>query len=184
MEEGTPKMRYVVDIDLSEGDCSFCPYFQRYRNEEADCNLAKRELEGVLRDSGKRAVDKLMCFDRPEWCPLHAFTDVMDKKPSKNEASQIVHIELYQSEIEKLDAIAFVNKLNRAQMIAKLIGDYMTAKPYVNHGDHGPEPLFEGDAWTMWHCCGNCDHPISYGDNFCRTCGASIEWPIPKGADR
>ena len=132
MEEGTPKMRYVVDIDLSEGDCSFCPYFQRYRNDEADCNLAKRELEGVLRDSGKRAVDKLMCFDIPRWCPLKA----------------------------------------------------TVSKPYVNHGDHGPEPLFEGDAWTVWHCCGNCDHPISYGDNFCRTCGASIEWPIPKGADR
>lgn len=117
-------MRYVVDIDLSEGDCSFCPCFQRHLNEEADCNLAEKELTGVLRDAETRPGDKAVCFDRPEWCPLKA----------------------------------------------------TVSKPYVNHGDHGPEPRFDGDAWTVWHCCGNCDHPVSYGDSFCHTCGARIDW--------
>lgn len=93
-----------------------------------------------------------------------------------DEPRETVSIELFESETEKLDAMSLANKLNRAQMIAKLIDDYSVAKPYVNHGDHGPEPLFDGDAWTVWHCCGNCDHPISYGDSFCRTCGARIDW--------
>lgn len=52
----------------------------------------------------------------------------------------------------------------------------VAAKPYVNHGDHGPEPRFEGDAWTVWYCCGNCDHPVSYGDAYCKTCGAELDW--------
>lgn len=56
----------------------------------------------------------------------------------------------------------------------------MVAKPYVNHGDHGPDPLFDGDAWTVWHCCGSCDHPVSHGDNYCKTCGAELEWEKEK----
>ena len=153
-------------------------------NEEADCNLAEKELTGVLRDAETRPGDKVMCFDRPEWCPLRQYEEVLagewiesiNKQPLKDEPRETVRIELFESETEKLDAMSLANKLNRAQMIAKLIDDYSVAKPYVNHGDHGPEPLFEGDAWTVWHCCGNCDHPISYGDSFCRTCGARIDW--------
>lgn len=122
-------MKYLIDAALSENDCSFCPCFQRYLNEEADCNLAKREMTGELRKSKSRSCDSVMCFDIPEWCPLVPLKKV---------------------------------------------------KPYVNHGDHGPEPLFDGDAWTVWHCCGNCDHPVSYGDNYCRTCGAELEWPDGK----
>lgn len=52
----------------------------------------------------------------------------------------------------------------------------LTAKPYVNHGDHGPEPRFKGDAWTMWYCCSNCKHPVSRADRFCHTCGATLDW--------
>lgn len=51
-----------------------------------------------------------------------------------------------------------------------------SVKPYVNHGDHGPEPRFDGDAWTAWYCCGKCDRPINYGDNYCSSCGAKIDW--------
>lgn len=54
--------------------------------------------------------------------------------------------------------------------------DEANAKPYINHGDHGPEPRFPGDAWTVWYCCGNCDHAISHGDAYCKTCGARIDW--------
>lgn len=51
-------------------------------------------------------------------------------------------------------------------------------RPYVSHGDHGPKPLFDGDAWTMWHCCGNCDRPVSYGDNYCKSCGIPLDWSM------
>lgn len=50
------------------------------------------------------------------------------------------------------------------------------AKPYVNHGDHGPEPRFPGDAWTMWYCCSACDNPVTEGDRYCKTCGAELDW--------
>ena len=179
-------MKYVIEADLSDGDCSFCPCFQRRLNEEADCDLAEKELTGVLRDAKTRPDDKVVCFDRPEWCPLRPYEEVLagewidsiNKQPLEDEPRETVRIELFESETEKLDAMSLANKLNRAQMIAKLIGDYSIAIPYVNHGDHGPEPRFEGDAWTMWHCCGNCDHPVSYGDGYCRTCGAVLDWEI------
>lgn len=50
-------------------------------------------------------------------------------------------------------------------------------KAYVNHGDHGPEPRFPGDAWTMWYCCPVCDNPVTEGDRYCKTCGTELDWP-------
>lgn len=121
-------MKYVIDIDLEENDCSFCPCFMRPEYSYAVCNLAERDLESRL-DTAEDGKNYVMCYDRPDWCPL-----------------------------------------------ALLADSHEVAKPYVNHGDHGPEPRFEGDAWTMWYCCGNCDHPISPYDNYCKTCGAKIDW--------
>lgn len=117
--------KYVIDIDFGDDDCSFCPFFVQHPHD-AWCVYSddERELTEELRDA-LDGVNKVWCFDRPDWCPLVP---------------------------------------------------YVTAKPYVNHGDHGPEPRFKGDAWTMWHCCGNCDHQISHGDNYCKTCGAKIDW--------
>ena len=31
-----------------------------------------------------------------------------------------------------------------------------TAAVEVSHGDHGPEPRFVGDVWTMHHACSAC----------------------------
>ena len=50
------------------------------------------------------------------------------------------------------------------------------AKPYVNHGDHGPVPRFPGDAWTVWYCCPVCDNPVTEGDRYCKTCEAELDW--------
>jgi len=121
-------MKYVIDIDIEENDCSFCPCFMRPEYSYAICNLAERDLE-PRSDMAKDGKNYVMCYDRPDWCPLSLLAD-----------------------------------------------SHEVAKPYVNHGDHGPEPRFKGDAWTMWYCCGNCDHAISPYDNYCKTCGAKIDW--------
>lgn len=176
-------MKYVIDLNIKENDCSFCPCFARPDYSYAECNLAERRLESRL-DTVKDSKNYVRCYDRPDWCPLVSFEVAMarewvesvNSQPSKDEPKEIIRVELYESEVDKLGGLAMANKLNTAQMIAKLIDDCKVAKPYVNHGDHGPEPRFEGDAWTMWYCCGNCDHPISPYDNYCKTCGAKIDW--------
>lgn len=48
--------------------------------------------------------------------------------------------------------------------------------PKVCHGDHGPEPRFPGDVWTMYYVCGVCEEPVSPGDAFCKHCGARHDW--------
>ena len=178
-------MKYVIDVNLSENDCSFCPCFQRYLNEDAECNLSGRELNGILRESKSRKCDSVMCFDRPDWCPLVTYDEVMvgewvdsvNSQPFPDEPKETIRVELYKSENEKLGAMSIANGLSVAQMVAKLIGEYKVAKPYANHGDHGPEPRFPGDAWTARHCCGNCDSTVSIGDAYCKTCGAKLYWP-------
>lgn len=128
--KGEGVAKYVIEADLSSGDCSFCPCYQRVLNDAAECSLAGREMVGELRKSNSRSCDHVMCYDRPDWCPL----------------------------------------------VSYLIDDRKVAKPYANHGDHGPEPMSDGDAWSVWYCCGNCDHPISRHDRFCSTCGARLDW--------
>ena len=44
----------------------------------------------------------------------------------------------------------------------------------VYHGDHGPEPRFEGDVWTMTYACSACHGHISPGDVYCKHCGAKV----------
>lgn len=176
--------KYVIEADLSSGDCSFCPCYQRVLNDAAECSLAGREMVGELRKSNSRSCDHVMCYDRPDWCPLIPFermvvsewVESVNSQPTKDEPKETIRVELYKSENEKLGGLSIAHGLSIAQMVAKLIDDCKTAKPYVNHGDHGPEPRFEGDAWTVWYCCGNCDHPVSYGDAYCKTCGAELDW--------
>lgn len=43
------------------------------------------------------------------------------------------------------------------------------------HGDHGPEPRFEGGCWTMWHVCSDCRRPVDPWDEVCRHCGAEFK---------
>lgn len=43
------------------------------------------------------------------------------------------------------------------------------------HGDHGPEPRFPGDYWTMWSVCSECRRPVNPWDEECRHCGAEFE---------
>ncbi len=50
-----------------------------------------------------------------------------------------------------------------------------TAHIEVCHGDHGPEPRFPGDCWTMWHVCSACRYPVSQGDALCGHCSARFE---------
>lgn len=186
-------MKYVIETDLSKNDCSFCPGFDiAFGEHRGHCLLSGEDSEGdtcfhdvagVLRESDYGDW-KVWCYDRPDWCPLVSFETAMEREwvesvnsqPSKDESKEIILVELYESELDKLGGLAMVNKLSTAQMIAKLIDDCNVAKPYINHGDHGPEPRFDGDAWTCWYCCGKCDRPINYGDNYCSSCGAKIDW--------
>lgn len=62
-------MKYVIDIDLEENDCSFCPCFMRPEYSYAICNLAERDLESRL-DTAEDGKNYVMCYDRPDWCPL------------------------------------------------------------------------------------------------------------------
>ena len=55
------------------------------------------------------------------------------------------------------------------------MGENEAARIEVCHGDHGPEPRFEGDVWTMWHVCSACRRPVNFGDTQCKHCGASFE---------
>ena len=49
------------------------------------------------------------------------------------------------------------------------------ARKEVRHGDHGPEPRFEGDCWTAWNVCSECRRPVDPWDKECRHCGAELE---------
>ena len=49
-----------------------------------------------------------------------------------------------------------------------------TAAVEVSHGSHGPEPRFQGDAWTMHHVCSACGGAVDKGDGYCRNCGARL----------
>ena len=62
---------YIIDIDFHEDDCSYCPFFER----DGLVGYCKHyegssEIEGVIRESRFSPGDKVVCFDRPDWCPL------------------------------------------------------------------------------------------------------------------
>lgn len=186
-------MKYVIDADLSDGNCAFCPCFNEPVDHVGICNATVIDgdesatdtniVNGVLRDSG---IDpwKMWCYDRPDWCPLVSYEemvtsewiDSVNSQPFPDEPKETIRVELYKSENEKLGALSIANGPSVAQMVAKLIDDCKVAKPYVSHGNHGPEPRFPGDAWTMWFCCGNCDQMIGPGDGYCKHCGAKLDW--------
>ena len=46
----------------------------------------------------------------------------------------------------------------------------------VYHGDHGPDPKFEGDCWTMYYRCSKCHKPVSPGTASCDNCGQELDW--------
>lgn len=123
-------MKYVIDIDFEDNDCSFCPCFARPDYSYAICNLVERDLESRC-DTAKDGKNYVMCYDRPDWCPLVSFEMAMarewvesvNSQPRKDEPKETIRVELYESEVDKLGGLAMTNKLNTAQMIAKLIDD-------------------------------------------------------------
>lgn len=133
-------MKYVIDVDFSDNDCSFCPCFEREGKDgfcrvlAIDCGTG--DIYGEMRHSDKG--DWLVnCFDRPDWCPLVPYDEIVvselidsiNSQSFSDEPKETIRVELYKSENEKLGAMSIANGLSVAQMVAKLIGD----------------------AWTMWH---------------------------------
>lgn len=182
-------MKYVFELE-DDNDCRRCPY--AHKEGEWFCFHQQVGRSNKMLDEEYEITTNELRVVRPDWCPLISFDEArarellesINSQPTKDEPKETIRVELYESETEKLGALSIANGLNGAQMVAKLIGDYRIAKVYVNHGDHGPEPRFPNDAWTMWHCCGNCDHSVSYGDNYCKHCGAKLDWSEQKeGAD-
>ena len=49
-----------------------------------------------------------------------------------------------------------------------------TCRVEVSHGFHGPGPRFEGNVWTMYHVCSECDGAIDRDDAYCKHCGAKV----------
>ena len=49
-----------------------------------------------------------------------------------------------------------------------------TCRVIASHGDHGPEPHFPGDAWTMHYVCSACRGTVSRCDRYCKHCGARV----------
>ena len=60
------------------GDCSFCPAFSRCLNDVAYCGITDEEigcrLERRVSPTDHRGC-YVMCFDRPDWCPLEEVLD-------------------------------------------------------------------------------------------------------------
>lgn len=50
----------------------------------------------------------------------------------------------------------------------------LVAKVVTQHGVHGPEPLFEGDCWTVSYTCSHCDSHINPDYEYCPYCGALL----------
>lgn len=127
------RMKYVIDVNRIGNDCSFCPCFERDGRNGFCCILAINEgtgnIPGIMRDGGDWWV---CCFDRPDWCPLVPYDEMVmsewvesvNSQPLKNEPKETVRVELYKSEIDKLGRLAMANGLSTAQMVAKLIEEY------------------------------------------------------------
>lgn len=49
-----------------------------------------------------------------------------------------------------------------------------TCRIVVNHGDHGPEPRFDGDVWTVHDACSECGWPMGRKNAYCPHCGAKV----------
>ena len=69
-------MKCVIDVDLERGDCSFCPCFHRYLNSDATCGLAGEDMVGETRTCSD-GRNRVVCFDRPDWCPLVLVDDYL-----------------------------------------------------------------------------------------------------------
>lgn len=68
----------------------------------------------------------------------------------------------------------FVLHVKRGDEIRRYVPERV-ATVEVSHGDHGPEPRFPGDAWTMHYVCSACRGAVSRGDRYCKHCSARIE---------
>lgn len=122
--------KYVIDIDFHEQDCSFCPCFE-LDGTRGWCRIQEDEdaITGELRVAKSRVTDKVLCFDRPEWCPLitvdeHIISEFManaNSQPEKDEEKQTVRLELYESEWDKAGALSLKYRLTMAQTIAKIV---------------------------------------------------------------
>lgn len=152
--------RYLIEIDREPlEDCSFCPAFHEAIFHAACCNAIPdgKAIQGKLR-GGKVEDTFVVCYDRPDWCPLVAIDDPDVLKPIEGftrdeyyRGSMLERDKVITRLVDQIDSLrASTCKTKEDSMkLEVMVEDGCEAPFYAHEGDAGMDLRINEDVWLQ-----------------------------------